>query len=273
MCRADAPAGSAPRRGATALDLRRTVRSALQTEGEVLRRSWRRRVHTPRRLLLLVDVSGSMSTQSRAMLHLAYGLVASTLDTEVFCFGTRLTRTTDFLRGRDPDLAVQRASAGVVDWAGGTRIGDSMATLLRDPIALRQVRGAVALVASDGLETGDPELMARQVVRLSRLAYRVVWDESPQVRPVLSPAHPRHAAGVPSSRPSGGCGHTRRSGEGCHAPTRVRLRRPLPVAGERVDKRQQTLAPHASLDEERPWTHPSSRGVVRNPFTARRPKT
>lgn len=170
------------------LDLRRTVRSALQSEGEVLRRSWRRRVHTPRRLLLLVDVSGSMSTQSRAMLHLGYGLVASSLDTEVFCFGTRLTRTTDFLRGRDPDLAVQRASAAVVDWAGGTRIGESLATLLRDPIALRQVRGAIVLVASDGLETGDPELMARQVARLSRLAYRVVWmsplKSDPSYRPL-----------------------------------------------------------------------------------------
>lgn len=170
------------------LDLRRTVRIALQSEGEILRRAWRRRVHTPRRLLLLVDVSGSMSTQSRAMLHLAYGLVASALDTEVFCFGTRLTRTTDFLRGRDPDLAVQRASAGVVDWAGGTRIGESLATLLRDPIALRQVRGAIVLVASDGLETGDPELMAGQVARLSRLAYRVVWmsplKSDPSYRPL-----------------------------------------------------------------------------------------
>lgn len=170
------------------LDLRRTVRRALQTEGEVLRRSWRRRVHTPRRLLLLVDVSGSMSTQSRAMLHLGYGLATSTLDTEVFCFGTRLTRTTDMLKGRDPDLAVQRASAGVVDWAGGTRIGESMASLLRDPVALRHVRGALVLVASDGLETGDPELMAGQVARLSRLAYRVVWmsplKSDPSYRPL-----------------------------------------------------------------------------------------
>ncbi|MCY4371624.1 MAG: VWA domain-containing protein, partial [bacterium] len=99
----------------------------------------------PRRLLLLVDVSGSMSTQSRAMLHLAYGLVAGTLRTEVFCFGTRLTRTTDLLAGRDPDLAVERASAGVVDWAGGTRIGDSLGSLLRDPVALRHVRGSVVL--------------------------------------------------------------------------------------------------------------------------------
>ena len=170
------------------VDLRRTVRRALQTEGEVLRRSWRRRVLTPRRLLLLVDVSGSMSTQSRAMLHLAYGLVTSTLDTEVFCFGTRLTRTTDLLAGHDPDLAVQRASAGVVDWAGGTRIGESLASLLRDPISLRHARGAVVLVASDGLETGDPELMAEQVARLSRLAYTVVWmsplKSDPSYRPL-----------------------------------------------------------------------------------------
>lgn len=171
----------------TLLDLRRTVRKALQTDGEVLHRSWRRRVVAPRRLLLLVDVSGSMSTQSRAMLHLAYGLVASTLKTEVFCFGTRLTRTTDFLAGRDPDLAVERASAAVVDWAGGTRIGESLASLLRDPIALRSVRGSVVLVASDGLETGDPELMESQVARLARLAYSVVWMSPLKADPAYRP--------------------------------------------------------------------------------------
>ena len=141
----------------------------------------------PRRLLLLVDVSGSMSTQSRAMLHLAYGLMASPLNTEVFCFGTRLTRTTEFLKGRDPDAAVERASAGVVDWAGGTRIGDSFLSLLRDPVALRHVRGSVVLVASDGLETGDPELMGSQVARLSRLAYAVVWMSPLKADPSYRP--------------------------------------------------------------------------------------
>ena len=169
------------------LDMRRTVRRALQSDGEVFRRSWRRRVVAPRRLLLLVDVSGSMSTQSRAMLHLAYGLVAGDLRTEVFCFGTRLTRTTGFLAGRDPDLAVERASAGVVDWAGGTRIGDSLASLLRDPIALRHVRGSVVLVASDGLETGDPQLMESQVARLSRLAFSVVWMSPLKADPAYRP--------------------------------------------------------------------------------------
>ena len=170
------------------LDMRSTVRKALHSEGEVFRRSWRRRVVIPRRLLLLVDVSGSMSTQSRAMLHLAYGLVASTLDAEVFCFGTRLTHTTDQLKGRNPDLAVQRVSAGVVDWSGGTRIGESLACLLRNPIALRHVRGAVVMVASDGLETGDPDLMASQVGRLSRLAHTIVWmsplKSDPSYRPL-----------------------------------------------------------------------------------------
>lgn len=171
----------------TRLDMRMTVRRALQNGGEVLQRSWRRRVHVPRRLLLLIDVSGSMSTQSRAMLHLAYGLVAGALRTEVFCFGTRLTRTTDFLAGRDPDLAVERASAGVIDWAGGTRIGESLMSLLKDPIALRHLRGSVILVASDGLETGDPDLMESQVARLSRLAYSVVWMSPLKADPAYRP--------------------------------------------------------------------------------------
>ena len=170
------------------LDMRSTVRKALHSEGEVFRRSWRKRVAIPRRLLLLVDVSGSMSTQSRAMLHLAYGLVTSTLHVEVFCFGTRLTRTTDMLKGRDPDLAVQRASSAVVDWAGGTRIGESLASLLRNPVALRHARGAVVMVASDGLETGNPDVMASQVARLSRLAHTIVWmsplKSDPSYRPL-----------------------------------------------------------------------------------------
>lgn len=169
------------------LDLRRTMRSALRTDAEFVRRSWRRRLVIPRRLLLVVDVSGSMSTQSRAMLHLAYGLVAGALDTEVYCFGTRLTRTTDHLKGRDPDLAVERAAARVVDWAGGTRIGDSFKSLLRDPVALRHARGAVVLVASDGLETGDPRLMAGQVARLSRLAHSLVWMSPLKADPTYRP--------------------------------------------------------------------------------------
>ena len=176
-----------PAPSGTSLDMRRTVRRSLRNDGEVVQRLWRRRVLTPRRVVLLVDVSGSMSTQSRAMLHLAYGLVGSKLNTQVFCFGTRLTHATDFLKGPDPDLAVQRASAGVVDWAGGTRIGESLASLLRDPIALRHVRGAVILVASDGLETGDPQLMATQVARLSRLAYSLVWMSPLKADPSYRP--------------------------------------------------------------------------------------
>ena len=171
----------------TRLDMRRTVRMALQSDGEILRRAWRRRVLTPRRLLLLVDVSGSMSTQSRAMLHLAYGLVSGTLKTEVYCFGTRLTRTTGFLKERDPDRAVERASTAVVDWAGGTRIGASLHSLLGDPLALRHVRGSVVLVASDGLETGEPELMEAQVARLSRLAYSLVWMSPLKADPSYRP--------------------------------------------------------------------------------------
>ena len=169
------------------LDLRRTVQRSMKNEGEVLQRLWRRRVKRPRRLLLLVDVSGSMSAHSRAMLHLAYGLVASDVRAEVFCFGTRLTRITELLKGHDPDVAVKRASDEVVDWAGGTRIGESLATLLRDSGVRRHARGAVVLVASDGLEIGEPELMGSQTARLARLAHALVWMSPLKADPSYQP--------------------------------------------------------------------------------------
>ena len=114
------------------------------------------------------------------MLHLGYGLVTGDVRTEVFCFGTRLTRTTELLGGRDPDRAVERASDGVVDWAGGTRIGESLALLLRDPTGYRVTRGALVLIASDGLEIGEPQLMASQTARLSPSGIFCRVDEPPQ---------------------------------------------------------------------------------------------
>ena len=176
-----------PATAAGYLDLRRTVQQSMKNEGEVLARLWRRRVERPRRLLLLVDVSGSMSAHSRAMLHLAYGLVAGDVDAEVFCFGTRLTRITELLKGHDPDVAVERASDEVIDWAGGTRIGESLATLLRDSGVRRHARGAVVLVASDGLEIGEPDLMAAQTARLARLAHALVWMSPLKADPSYQP--------------------------------------------------------------------------------------
>ena len=179
------------------LDLGRSVRRSIRNEGEVIERLWRRRARRRRRLVLLIDVSGSMSTHSRALLHLGYGLVNGDQPSEVFCFGTRLTRVTDLLRGRDPNLAVDRASDAVDDWSGGTRIGASLARFLTGRPGSQVARGAVVLVASDGLEVGDPEVLARQIGRLARLAHSVVWLNPLKADPDYQPLARGMAVSLP----------------------------------------------------------------------------
>jgi uncharacterized protein with von Willebrand factor type A (vWA) domain len=164
----------AARRGPV-IDLRRSVRSAIQTDGELVRLPRRRRRVRPRRLVLVLDVSGSMAGYSRALLHFAYTARVDTEDVEVFCFGTRLTRLTDELGGRDVDRALAAAAARVSDWEGGTLIGQSLATLNRSFGRSGLLRGAVTVVCSDGLERGDPQQLGDEIARLARYAHRLVW--------------------------------------------------------------------------------------------------
>ncbi|MGD9573276.1 MAG: VWA domain-containing protein, partial [Thermoleophilia bacterium] len=154
-------------------DLRRTLRQAMRTGGEPIDRRWRRRRTRRRRLVLVLDVSGSMSTYSRALAMFTHAALRSGPDWEAFAFGTRLTRVTRALAEADPDAAFAAAAAEVADWDGGTRIGESLRTLLDEHA--RSVRGAVCVILSDGLDVGDPALLAEQMERLSRLAHRVVW--------------------------------------------------------------------------------------------------
>ncbi len=158
------------------IDLRRTIRRSLKSQGELVHRCWRTpRVHH-RRLVLLLDVSASMASYSRALLQFAYSATAAArAPTEVFCFGTRLTRVTPALRHRRPDQALARATGTVVDWEGGTRIGDSLAEFNRSWGRRGTARGAVVVICSDGLERGDPAVVATEMARLGRLAHRVVW--------------------------------------------------------------------------------------------------
>ena len=157
-------------------DLRRTVRRAMRSHGEVLEQSWRTRRVRPRRMVLLLDVSGSMAGYSRALLQFSHTAArAGAVPTEVFCFGTRLTRVTIALRHARPDQALARAAEAVVDWEGGTRIGDSIRTFVRDWGRRGLARGAVVVICSDGLERGDPEALAAEMAKLARLAHRIVW--------------------------------------------------------------------------------------------------
>ena len=117
---------------------------------------------------------------------------------ETFVFGTRLTRVTRTLRTKDPDRALAEIGAQVEDWEGGTRIGESLKTLLDGWSQRAALRGAVVVLCSDGLERGDPDLLAAQMARLRRLAYRVVWVESAEGLAAVRTARPRHGGGASS---------------------------------------------------------------------------
>jgi uncharacterized protein with von Willebrand factor type A (vWA) domain len=156
-------------------DPRRTLRLALRTGGEPLRLARRSRALRPRRVVLLLDVSGSMSAVAERLVVHAHGALRQHRRWEVFCFATRLTRLTQALADGDPERAVARAAEQVRDWEGGTRIGGALKRFLDEHGHRGLARGAVVVVCSDGLDVGDPELLAEQMARLSLLAYRVVW--------------------------------------------------------------------------------------------------
>jgi uncharacterized protein with von Willebrand factor type A (vWA) domain len=155
-------------------DLRATVRASLRHGGELLERRYREPGVRPRRVVLICDVSGSMAPYSRMLLQYMQACVAARARVEAFAFGTRLTRVTRELRGRDPDRALARASAAVDDWSGGTRIGAAIAELNRTH-GRRIGRGAVVILLSDGWDRGEPEELNEEMARLGRTAHRVVW--------------------------------------------------------------------------------------------------
>ena len=162
------------RRGAV-VDLRRTLREAARNDGEVIKLSHLKRRMRPRRLLVLIDVSGSMKARTEDNLRLAHALSQATPRVEAFTFGTRLTRVTRPMRLKRREQALASAAQIVSDWDGGTRIGDALKAFLAVPRFASYARGAVLLIISDGLERGDPAALADAVARLSRSAWRLSW--------------------------------------------------------------------------------------------------
>jgi len=160
-------------------NLRRMLRQAVRHDGEVLEIPRQRRRSALRRIVLLIDVSGSMKAQTESALAFAHTLVRAAAGAggavEVFTFGTRLTRITPALRTRNREQALASAAALVADWDGGTRIGDALEAFLAVPRFAGFARGASVVVVSDGLERGEPDAMVRAVTRLSRLAWRIDW--------------------------------------------------------------------------------------------------
>jgi uncharacterized protein len=157
------------------IDPRRTVRHMLAAGGEPVRPRHHRKATRPRRIVLLLDVSGSMSPYADALLRFAHVIARKNSAAEVFSLGTRMTRLSRALRSRDPELALAAAGRAVPDWAGGTRLGETMRAFLDRWGRRGLARGAVVVVFSDGWERGDPILLADQMAALRRLAHAVLW--------------------------------------------------------------------------------------------------
>ena len=167
-------------------DLRRTIRASLRTGGDPVERHWREPSERPRPLVMVSDVSGSMEPYSRMLLQYMQACVAARRRVEAFVFGTRLTRVTVQLAGRDPDRALERAAGAAGDWSGGTRIGAALATLNREH-GRRLGRGSVVVLLSDGWDRGDPGELAAEMARLHRCAHRVIWLNPLKASPTYEP--------------------------------------------------------------------------------------
>jgi len=178
-------------------DLRRTVRRTLRTAGEPIDRAFTAPSQRPRRIVLLCDVSGSMEPYARAFLRFVQAAVVGHGRVEAFAMGTRLTRITRELSSRDPDAALSAASRRVLDWSGGTRLGEALRAF-NDQWGVRgMARGAVVVILSDGWDRGDPDVLAGEMARLRRVAHRIVWVNPLKATPEYAPLARGMAAALP----------------------------------------------------------------------------
>jgi uncharacterized protein with von Willebrand factor type A (vWA) domain len=170
------------------LDLRRLCRKSLRTGGDPIEQTWKARKTVYRKLVVLCDVSGSMDAYARALLFYLHAIVGTGSGAEAFAFGTRLTRLTPDLATRDPEAALARATVATVDWGSGTRIGGSLQEFNAVYGRRALSRGAVVVIVSDGWERDDPDLVSREMARLARAAFAVVWVNplkgSPEYQPL-----------------------------------------------------------------------------------------
>jgi uncharacterized protein with von Willebrand factor type A (vWA) domain len=178
-------------------DLRRTVRRALRAGGEPIDRAFVESASRSRRLVLLLDVSGSMEPYARAFVRFLHAAVVGRTRVEAFALGTRLTRITRELSSRDPDAAIAAAARRVVDWSGGTRLGEGLRQFNDEWGVRGMARGAVVVILSDGWDRGDPEVLAEQMARLHRVAHRVVWVNPLKASPDFAPLARGMAAALP----------------------------------------------------------------------------
>jgi len=178
-------------------DMRATVRASLAAGGEPMRRKWTTPSVKPRRIIFLLDVSGSMEPYARALVRFVHAGVAGRQKVEAFTLGTRLTRVTRELSSKDPDRALRATGEQVRDWSGGTRLGETL-RLFNDQWGVRgMARGAIVVILSDGWDRGDPEVLAEQMQRLHRVSFRTVWVNPLKVTPGYAPLARGMAAALP----------------------------------------------------------------------------
>jgi uncharacterized protein len=177
-----------PARRGSYPDMRRIVRRNLKYGAEMLELTWREIKFKPRPLVIICDISGSMSLYSRLLLHFIHTISNGLMNVEAFVFGTRLTRITRQLKLRDVDDAVRDVSKTVQDWSGGTRIGDALHFFNQKWSKRVLGRGAVVLIISDGWDRGEPGMLEVQMDRLQHSCHRLIWLNpllgSPDYRPL-----------------------------------------------------------------------------------------
>ena len=178
-------------------DIRRTMRAVLRNDGEPIERYWREPSTKLRRLVVLLDISGSMEPYARALLRFMHAAVVGRQRVEAFTLGTRLTRITRELANRDPDRALARTSAQVSDWSGGTRLGECLQNFNNNWGVGSLARGSIFVILSDGWDRGEPQVLAEQMLRLQRVAYRVIWVNPLKVSPGYAPLARGMAAAMP----------------------------------------------------------------------------
>lgn len=178
-------------------DVRRTVRSAMRASGEPMRRHFLAPTQRRRRLVLLLDVSGSMEPYARALLRFVHAAVAGRQKVEAFALGTRLTRLTRELSTRDPDEALRKAAQRLADYGSGTRLGEGLQRFNDEWGQRGMARGAIVVILSDGWDRGDPELLSEQMERLHRAAHKLIWVNPLKVTPGYAPLARGMAAALP----------------------------------------------------------------------------
>ncbi|WP_240432507.1 vWA domain-containing protein [Rubrobacter indicoceani] len=178
-------------------DHRKTLHAAMRSGGEAVRHRYRDNRLQPRRVVLLCDISGSMAGYSRALLRFLHAGVITSGKLEAFAVGTRLTRITRELTSKDPDRALREASGAVEDWSGGTRLGDVFKDFVDVWGQRGMARGSVVVILSDGWDRGDVGVLKEQMLRMSRLAHRIIWVNPLKAREGFEPLAGGMAASLP----------------------------------------------------------------------------